>query len=215
MCGQGCGVWQHCVDQADGQRPIGANPLAGGAGNDTLIGGGGADTLTGGSGTDTADYSGSASAISLNLSTATGTGSAGDANGDTLTGIENVTGSAGNDSFTLGLSSGWHVDGGAGTDSVSIAANSGSLTQASLVGILSHVETINFSASNVIGTLTMDASVIQSLVGAGNSSILTVDLDGNDSVAVNSGAFYSQVGNDYFFYSDAGHTTQTAKLSVI
>ena len=61
----------------------------------------------------------------------------------------------------------------------------------------------------------MDSSVVQSLVGAGNSSHLTVDLNGGDSLAIGSGAFYSQVGNDYFFYSDAGHTTQTAQLTVV
>jgi hypothetical protein len=61
----------------------------------------------------------------------------------------------------------------------------------------------------------MDSTVIQSLVGAGNSSSLTIDLDGNDSLSIGAGAFYTQVGNDYTFYSDAAHTTQTAHLSVV
>jgi Ca2+-binding RTX toxin-like protein len=70
----------------------GANVLSGGTGNDTLAGGAGADTLTGGSGTDTADYSASGSAVTVNLLTNVNTG--GDAASDSLSGIENVTGSA-------------------------------------------------------------------------------------------------------------------------
>ncbi|WP_442579972.1 calcium-binding protein [Mesorhizobium sp. ASY16-5R] len=71
----------------------------GGAGNDVLIGGGGADSLQGGAGTtDTADHSGSAAPVTVNLTT--GTGSGGDAQGDTLTGIERLIGSAGDDALT-------------------------------------------------------------------------------------------------------------------
>ena len=72
--------------------------LIGGEGNDTLIGGAGADSLDGGAGIDTADYSGSESGVTVDLSAGTGTG--GDAEGDTLTSIENVTGSAHNDTLT-------------------------------------------------------------------------------------------------------------------
>ncbi len=85
----------------------GANHLDGGDGNDTLIGndgndtlqgGTGADSLDGGSGSDTADYSTSAAAVAVSL--LTGSGSGGDAEGDTLSGIENITGSSGDDSLT-------------------------------------------------------------------------------------------------------------------
>jgi Ca2+-binding RTX toxin-like protein len=68
-----------------------ANVLDGLNGNDTLAGGAGADSLDGGSGTDTADYSASSAAVSVDL--AAGSGSGGDAEGDTLTGIENLVGS--------------------------------------------------------------------------------------------------------------------------
>jgi Ca2+-binding RTX toxin-like protein len=81
----------------------GANELSGGDGNDTLIGGAGADRLDGGTGIDTANYTASkvgaaAAAVTVNLQT--GTGSGGHAAGDTLTGIENVIGSAAGDSLT-------------------------------------------------------------------------------------------------------------------
>ncbi len=92
-----------------------ANVLDGGAGNDTLVGGAGADSLIGGTGTDTADYAASDSGVTVNL--ATGLGSGGDAAGDTLTGIENLTGSAFDDLLT-GDGNTNVLDGGAGNDTL-------------------------------------------------------------------------------------------------
>ena len=69
--------------------------LDGGTGNDYLRGGTGADALYGGVGTDTAQYDDSIDAVSIDL--LTGVGSGGDADGDTLAGIENLEGSAHND----------------------------------------------------------------------------------------------------------------------
>ena len=69
----------------------GANVLTGLDGNDTLVGGAGADTLDGGTGTDTASYAASSSGVTVSL--AAGTASGGDAQGDTLISIENLTGS--------------------------------------------------------------------------------------------------------------------------
>ena len=92
-----------------------ANTLTGGAGDDTLTGGAGADTLSGGAGTDTASYSGSSSGVTVNL--ATGSHSGGDAAGDTLSSIENVTGSSSADTLT-GDSSANTLTGGAGSDTL-------------------------------------------------------------------------------------------------
>ena len=72
--------------------------LSGLDGNDTLSGRAGADSLDGGADNDTADYSGSPGGVTVNL--LTGSVSGGDAEGDTLTSIENLFGSAGNDSLT-------------------------------------------------------------------------------------------------------------------
>lgn len=66
--------------------------LFGGDGNDWLAGGEGADRLVGGPGNDTADYSSSLSRVDVDL--AAGTGRRGDAQGDALSGVENVIGSA-------------------------------------------------------------------------------------------------------------------------
>ncbi|OWJ68737.1 calcium-binding protein [Inquilinus limosus] len=75
----------------------GDDALYGGDGADVLRGGAGADTLDGGAGTDTASYFTGAAGISVNL--VTGIGSGGEAQGDVLAGIENLSGSQGNDSL--------------------------------------------------------------------------------------------------------------------
>ncbi|MGK9171286.1 hypothetical protein KXR53_33655, partial [Inquilinus limosus] len=69
-----------------------ADRLDGSGGDDTLIGGFGADALIGDRGSDTASYALANAGVKVSLST--GTGTAGEAAGDTLTGIENLTGSA-------------------------------------------------------------------------------------------------------------------------
>jgi len=74
----------------------GKDRFAGGAGNDSLVGNGGADSLDGGAGVDTADYRASDAAVNIDLRR-TGAQSGGDAEGDVLTGIENVIGSNHND----------------------------------------------------------------------------------------------------------------------
>ncbi|MGO4724063.1 hypothetical protein AB4112_11860, partial [Inquilinus sp. 2KB_23] len=75
-----------------------ANGLSGGAGNDTLRGGAGADALDGGDGSDFANYQGSATAVTVDLQAHTVSG--GDAQGDTLTSIENLYGSSNDDHLT-------------------------------------------------------------------------------------------------------------------
>ena len=70
----------------------GADRLYGGGGNDVLEGGAGADVLDGGAGTDTVSYAGSDAPVQVNLGT--GAVSGGHADGDTLTSIENLIGSA-------------------------------------------------------------------------------------------------------------------------
>ena len=94
----------------------------GGLGNDTLEGGAGADVLDGGAGTDAATYRTSTSGVNVNL--ATGTGSGGDAQGDLLANIENVTGSAyadslagsNGDNLLVGGGGNDVLDGGLGND---------------------------------------------------------------------------------------------------
>ena len=89
------------------------NRLQGSGGDDALEGLGGADELDGGDGLDVASYANSGSAVMVDLSTGMGTG--GDAQGDTLTDIENLLGSAFHDMLT-GDSGDNHLTGGDGDD---------------------------------------------------------------------------------------------------
>ncbi|WP_424988765.1 PA14 domain-containing protein [Microbulbifer sp. S227A] len=70
----------------------GAGSIIGTDGDDVLFGTAGTDSLVGGDGIDTADYSNSATGVTVRLWEETG--ARGDAEGDSYEGIENVTGSA-------------------------------------------------------------------------------------------------------------------------
>ncbi|MBX9885753.1 MAG: hypothetical protein K2X68_12360, partial [Novosphingobium sp.] len=90
-----------------------ANTLSGGAGDDVLEGLGGGDRLIGGAGFDTADYSRSATGVVVGNDGSVGLG--GDAQGDTLTGIERILGSSFDDRLTGGTGADT-LGGGAGND---------------------------------------------------------------------------------------------------
>ena len=76
----------------------GDDSLNGGAGDDTLNGGPGADMLDGGAGSDFASYEDSPRGVLVRLHDARGVKN-GDAQGDTLTGIEHLVGSQYNDTL--------------------------------------------------------------------------------------------------------------------
>jgi Ca2+-binding RTX toxin-like protein len=76
----------------------GADSLRGGAGDDVLDGGLGADRLDGGDGTDGVSYLHSSLGVTVDLGT--GLARFGDAEGDVLVGIENLTGSVRGDTLT-------------------------------------------------------------------------------------------------------------------
>lgn len=96
----------------------GSDMLIGGAGEDALFGGSGADALFGGSGIDTADYSGSASGVTVFTSGRGGRG--GDAQGDKLDSIENIIGSEQQDQIVLNAATAVDntVNAGAGDDRI-------------------------------------------------------------------------------------------------
>ncbi|MEL3892204.1 hypothetical protein V6B08_18130, partial [Ferrovibrio sp. MS7] len=90
-----------------------AELLIGGDGNDHFNGAAGADYIDGGAGIDTVYYSASAAGVTINLTTGTGLG--GEAQGDTLVGIERVYASAFDDSLT-GSAAAELLVGGGGND---------------------------------------------------------------------------------------------------
>ena len=93
-----------------------ANRLEGGGGDDELRGGAGADRLNGGDGSDWASYRSSDTGVSVNL--ARGTGAGGHAMGDVIIDIENLEGSAYDDSL-IGNETSNHLIGGDGDDDLS------------------------------------------------------------------------------------------------
>jgi Ca2+-binding RTX toxin-like protein len=89
--------------------------LYGGDGDDTLAGGAGGDAMYGGNGIDTLSYASSPAAVTVALFPYSASG--GDATGDTFSGIENLTGSAHDDTLhgNLGVNV---LDGGDGDDTL-------------------------------------------------------------------------------------------------
>ncbi|WPN33131.1 Ig-like domain-containing protein [Pseudomonas sp. P5_109] len=92
----------------------GNNELHGDAGNDLLYSGPGNDLLDGGTGIDTASYAHATAGVTVNLSLLGGQNTLG-AGTDTLTGIENLTGSNFNDTLT-GDNNNNVINGGLGND---------------------------------------------------------------------------------------------------
>jgi Ca2+-binding RTX toxin-like protein len=106
-----CGSFHDDVLEGDHNE----NTLDGLGGDDILAGNGGGDKINGGNGIDTALYGDSAKGVAVSL--VTGIGMYGDAEGDTLTDIENLTGSH-HDDILLGDGGDNVLDGMAGNDTL-------------------------------------------------------------------------------------------------
>ncbi len=180
----------------------GNDSLYGGAGNDTLVGGAGADSLDGGSGTDMADYSASGAAVTVNL--ATGTGAGGDAQGDTLTSIEQVTGSNYNDSLTGDAGANLLI-GGLGNDTLTGGAGADSLYggtgmdyadySASSAGVSVNLSDGTASGGDAQGDV---LSGIDGLIGsASNDTLIGFDGQGTTPGDLYTNVIYGGAGNDY------------------
>jgi Ca2+-binding RTX toxin-like protein len=104
----------------------GNDALDGGTGNDTLTGGLGNDRLIGGEGVDTADYTASSDAVTVSLAAAGSQAVSASQGSDTLTELDNLTGSAFGDTLTgngganvlNGLAGNDTVSGGTGNDTL-------------------------------------------------------------------------------------------------
>jgi Ca2+-binding RTX toxin-like protein len=168
------------------------NVLIGGAGNDTLEGGGGADTLIGGTPggplaaanaastnapweSDTATYAASAAAV--NVSLATGKGQGGDAKGDTLIDIENLTGSDFNDVLT-GNGQGNVLIGGTGDDSLAGGAGDDTLEGGIGNNLLNGgdgVDTASYEHAGSGVTVNLTIATAQNTGGAGNDRLASIE----------------------------------------
>ena len=148
-----------------------ANILNGGAGNDTLDGGAGNDTLDGGDGTDTAAYGRprqAAVTVSLAVSTAPAQNTGG-AGSDTLVEIENLTGSAFNDTLT-GDGNANILSGGAGDDTLNGGAGNDTLDGGA------GTDTASYTASADVGgdRQAWRSATAQNTGGAGTDTLIAV-----------------------------------------
>jgi Ca2+-binding RTX toxin-like protein len=185
----------------NGAGNAGNNVITGNSGNNILAGLGGADTISGGGGVDTATYA--ASPAGVNISLASGTASGGDADGDVLQNIQNVTGSAFDD--TIEGDGGNNVlNGGAGIDTLTYAhATAGVSVSLALA-----------SAQNTGGAGTDTVSLFENLTGSAFSDTLTGSSAGNvltggtgdDSLNGGGGAdtMVGGVGDDTYVVDNAG-----------
>ena len=164
-----------------------ANMLAGNAGNDTLVGGAGADRLNGGADEDTADYGASSAAVTVDL--AAGTGEGGDAEGDELQLIENVVGSAFDDSLTGGA--GVNVlTGGDGDDRYFVDSSADQAIELSGEGVDTVTTTASFTLGANVDNLVLNGAATANLTGTGNMLANAITGDGGNNTLV------GQAGDD-------------------
>jgi Ca2+-binding RTX toxin-like protein len=151
----------------------GVNILQGGDGDDRIQGGAGADILSGGNNTaagDTVSYAASVSGVTVDLSLATAQVSAGsDANGDVLSGFENIIGSAVADTLT-GDAGNNILTGGAGKDTLSGGLGNDVLIGGAGADILNGTigsDTVSYASSAAGVTVNLNLAAAQ--VGAGDA----------------------------------------------
>ena len=183
----------------------GINIMDGLAGSDTLAGLGGADTLVGGAGTDTATYA--ASTAGVNVSLMTGLGSGGDAEGDTLSTIENLTGSNFDD-ILEGNAASNVLNGGLGIDTVSYEHAAAGVTISLVAPTVSKKSraTVPAGTDTLSGFENLTGSAFNdSLTGNTGNNVLK-GLAGNDTMNGGAGAatMFGGLGNDTYVVDNIG-----------
>ncbi len=191
----------------------GTDTLSGDGGNDTFAGGAdeGNDSFNGGEGNDLVTYLAAKAAVTVSLTTGTARGTAaGDAaktGADTLVSIENVIGSAfddtltggvGADSFTGGLGNDL-ITGGEGVDTASYATATGPVT----------VTLAITTAQNTVGAGLDTLRTIENLIGSAFADTLT----GNQNANVLDGGMGADtmvggLGSDTYRVDNAGDTVR-------
>jgi Ca2+-binding RTX toxin-like protein len=158
----------------------GVNRIEGGAGNDhiegragddVLAGGAGADWLDGGDGIDTADYSAFSGAVRVSLIAQVGYGA--DAENDRLVNVENIIGSAHDDTL-IGDGGDNRFEGGAGADT--IEGGGGGIDTAAYTRSNAGVVVDLTAATGKGGDAEGDRlASIENLVGSDHADVLTGD----------------------------------------
>jgi len=189
----------------------GADTMIGGAGNDTYMVDNVGDTITenSGEGTDIV-YSTVTYTLSTNVENLTLQGSGAiDGTGNTLnnvitanSGANALAGMGGDDTLIInGLSQFTQADGGTGSDTLVIRGLSANarVDLSSISSKVSNMETVSLQ-DNVKEFISISAATIQAMNGNGNSSALTLRLDGQDALSISSSDNYTVSGSTYTFY---------------
>ncbi|MGQ3075876.1 MAG: beta strand repeat-containing protein, partial [Ferrovibrionaceae bacterium] len=167
--------------------------LDGGAGDDIIVINGTSTTVVGGSGNDTVSYANAAAGVAVNLMTGAG------GSGDSYGGIENVIGSAYNDTITGGTATGTVLDGGAGNDTIVVRRNNTTVIGGSGTDTVSYANaTAGVTIDLVAGTSSNGDSLsgIEGAIGSAYADTITGGTvsggtldggNGDDLIAVNAG----------------------------
>ncbi|PTT30432.1 calcium-binding protein, partial [Pseudomonas sp. HMWF021] len=177
-------------------------------GNDLIKGSAGADKIDGGAsvGWDTVDYSASAEAVNVEIRPGTSSvATGGDAQGDTLTNIDKVIGSAFNDTFTAAAISYATFEGGAGDDIYYV--NGGGVTAIEQVGGGNDEVRVTYKEHTLAANIErMTFTGTGAFSGKGNDidNIITGGA-GNDTLQGGGGAdqFFGGAGMDIVSYDDS------------
>ncbi|RBJ77835.1 calcium-binding protein, partial [Pseudomonas sp. MWU12-2534b] len=175
--------------------------------NDTFVGNGLGMHFDGGAGFDTVDYSASSAGVNVEVRLGTGpAGKGGDAEGSTLTGIENVIGSAFNDILISGpdaSATAIRLEGGAGDDIYYINTGAQPTIVEQAGGGNDEVR-----VSVVYPTGTILAANVERLTFIGNKNFIGYgnDLDNIITGGTGNDTLYGGAGADQFF-GGAGYDT--------
>lgn len=200
--------------------------LVGGSGNDSLVGGAGADTLEGGVGIDWASYAASTAGVNVNLTT--GGASGGDAAGDVLSGIENLEGSAFDDTL-VGDGQANNLSAGAGNDLLVGGAGADTLQGGS------GLDTADYSASGAGVNIGLTGATgaggdaagdvlsgIETLIGSAFNDTLTGDANANlltggagDDILIGGGGADSLQGGDGTDSADYSASTAAVNVNLV
>lgn len=180
---------------------FGTNVIDGGKGDDRISGSYGADVLIGGEGSDTVSYETSFQSVDIDLGSAIGQ-QGGDAQGDVLSGFENVIGSILNDrligtdginsliggageDLLIGKGGADYLEGGTGDDTASYETSAVAVN----INLITGVHTGGDAQGDTLVS-------VENIIGSNFSDTLTGDYGSND--------LYGLGGNDFLIGSGGG-----------
>ena len=207
------GSYAYDVESVTMTGGSGNDSLTGGAGDDWFEGNGGSDTIDGAGGNDTAAYTRATAAVTVTLANHGGVQHTLGAGDDSLDNIENLTGSAYNDTLT-GDSGANILDGGVGADILAggtgddtyIVDNAGDVTtEAASAGTDTVLAAISWTAGDNIENVTLTGTHSNSATGNALNNILTGN-SGSNILDGGTGAdtMIGGLGNDTYYVDNSG-----------